>query len=237
MRFHVTTPGLAEPPPVVVLTDRCQAREAAHSLPEVAAAAAEAGAAAVLLREKDLPPAERRRLARTLRDVTAHAGVGLIVASDVELALEVGADGVHLAGADPWPGEETRARLDHLDDGGRVMVGRSCHSIDELATAGGRFVDYATLSPVFATSSKPGYGPALGLEGLAAGCRAVPDLPIVALGGIRPGRAAGCVAAGARGVAVMGAVMRADDPGEVVRRLAAELRATTVAPVAEVRRG
>ena len=88
----------------------------------------------------------------------------------------------------------------------------------------GRRRDWAsTYSPVFATASKPGYGPALGLDGLAAGCRAVPDLAVLALGGLGPGRVGACVRAGAAGVAVMGAVMGAGDPAAVVRSLVDEL--------------
>lgn len=79
-----------------------------------------------------------------------------------------------------------------------------------------------TLSPVWETASKPGYGPALGVEGLAAAVAAVPGLPVYALGGIGPGRVAACVEAGAVGVAVMGAVMGAVDPGAVVRQILVE---------------
>jgi thiamine-phosphate pyrophosphorylase len=82
---------------------------------------------------------------------------------------------------------------------------------------------------VFATASKPGYGPALGIGGLAAGCRAVAGvgspLAVYALGGIRPAQAGACLAAGAAGVAVMGAVMRADDPHGIVRVMICELDA------------
>ncbi len=74
---------------------------------------------------------------------------------------------------------------------------------------------------MFATSSKPGYGPPLGLAGLAAGCRAAPSLPVLALGGVDRDTVGRCVAAGASGVAVMGAVMGAADPRAVVRALVA----------------
>jgi thiamine-phosphate pyrophosphorylase len=88
---------------------------------------------------------------------------------------------------------------------------------------------YATFSPVFATASKPGYGPALGIDGLAAGCRTVAGvgspLAVYALGGIGPSQAGACLAAGAAGVAVMGAEMRADDPHGIVRSMICELHA------------
>jgi thiamine-phosphate pyrophosphorylase len=108
--------------------------------------------------------------------------------------------------------------------GGRGwIVGRSCHSMVELRAAQVAGVDYVTFSPVWLTASKPGYGPALGLTGLAEGVAAVPGLPVYALGGIRPGRAGRCQAAGAAGVAVMGEIMRAPDPASVVQALLAEL--------------
>jgi thiamine-phosphate pyrophosphorylase len=196
----------------MVVTDRRLAAQCGHGLVDVVAAAAEAGARWVLLREKDLPAAERRRLADDLVAVLAPAGGRLIVAGDPGLAADVGAAGVHLAAADPSP-----------PPGAGPEVGRSCHGVGELRSARREGATYATLSPVFATPSKPGHGPALGLDGLAAACAAVPELPVLALAGVGPGRARECLAAGARGVAVMGEVMRSPDPAAVVRSLLAEL--------------
>jgi thiamine-phosphate pyrophosphorylase len=208
----------ARPPALLVLTDRRMAAGAGHDLVEVVAAVVDAGAPAVLLREKDLPRDDRHDLAVRLRAATA--GAALVVAGDPELAGAVGADGVHLAAGDPSPGDSAEA----------LWVGRSCHTLEELiATAAGGVAAYATFSPVFASESKPGYGPALGIDGLAAGCRAVAGvgspLAVYALGGIGPGQAAACLAAGAAGVAVMGAVMRADDPHGIVRAMICELDA------------
>ncbi|HEX6420991.1 MAG TPA: thiamine phosphate synthase [Acidimicrobiales bacterium] len=199
---------------VVVVTDRAAAAAGGRRLVDVVAASAAAGAGAVLLREKDLPRTERRDLARELRAVTARAGTALWVAGDAGLAREVGADALHLAAADPWPAP-----------GAGIAAGRSCHTVAELVAARQRGAAHATYSPVFATASKPGYGPPLGPAGLAAGCRAVPDLRVIALGGIVPGRVATCAGAGAAGVALMGAVMRADDPAAVVASVVDELRA------------
>lgn len=208
-------------PPVLVVTDRALARAAGRDLVEVVAAALDGGAREVLLRDRDLPPAERRRLAEELRSATAAVGAALHVAGDVALARAVGADGVHLAAAEPWPEAAARKGL---------VAGRSCHTPSELAAALAEGADRATYSPVFATASKPGYGPALGLDGLAAGCRAVPGLAVLALGGVDPATAGACVDAGAAGVAVMGGIMRAADPAAAVRAL---LRA--VAGAAQVR--
>jgi thiamine-phosphate diphosphorylase len=202
----------------MVLTDRRMAADAGRDLVDAVGAAVGAGAPTILLREKDLPRADRHGLAVRLRAATTAAGAALVVAGDVALARAVGADGVHLAAGDPWPGEGTAG----------LRVGRSCHAVgDLLAAARTGVADYATFSPVFATPSKPGYGPALGTEGLAAGCRAVAGvgspLGVYALGGVTPATAAACLAAGAVGVAVMGSVMRAPDPGAVVRALISEV--------------
>jgi len=89
------------------------------------------------------------------------------------------------------------------------------HSVDEAAALLRAGADYVTVSPVFVTASKPGYGPALGLEGLG---RIVAQAPgaVVALGGITPENAALCLGTGVRGIAVMGEVMRAANPQATV---------------------
>lgn len=202
---------------LLVVTDRRMADAAGHRIPDVVAAAVAAGARTVLLREKDLPPAERAALAGCLAELLAPVGGHLLVA--VPPPAAPGAIvGVHVAGGATevvWP------------EGRRPdVVGRSCHSADDVRRAADQGYDYVTVSPVWATPSKPGYGPALGPEGLAVACAAAPELPVYALGGIGPGRAGPCRAAGAAGVAVMGAIMRAEDPGAVVDELTAELGET-----------
>jgi thiamine-phosphate pyrophosphorylase len=195
---------------VVVVTDRRQAEAAGRSLRDTVASALDGGAEGVLLREKDLRSDERAWLAVDLRAVTAASGAAFVVTSDIGLALSSGADGVHLASTDRWPDD---------DAGAGLGVGRSCHTVDDLVAAEQRQAGWATYSPVFATASKPGYGPPLGADGLAAGCRAVPSLAVLALGGVDATTAGRCIAAGAAGVAVMGAVMGAADPAAVVRAL------------------
>jgi thiamine-phosphate pyrophosphorylase len=209
-------------PAVLVVTDRALARAAGHDVVDVVAAALDGGAREVLLRDREVPPAERRRLAEALRARTAAAGAALHVAGDAGLARAVSADGVHLSAAEPWPGVAEREGL---------VVGRSCHTPSELAGALAEGADRATYAPVFATASKPGYGPALGLDGLAAGCRAVPGLAVLALGGIDPATARACVEAGAAGVAVMGGIMHAADPAAAVRALVQAVTGTTAPDV------
>jgi thiamine-phosphate pyrophosphorylase len=103
-----------------------------------------------------------------------------------------------------------------------AIIGVSAHSVADVAAAAAAGADYATLSPIFVTESKPGYGPALGIEALRAA--AIHRIPVLALAGITAATAADCLAAGASGVAVMGEVMRADDPGRIVRDLVEALR-------------
>ncbi len=188
---------------LLLFTDRHQARV---PLPEVVAAAVTGGARTVVLREKDLPRPARAGLAATLRGILRAKGGRLIVAGPDPLD----GDAVHLSATDPVPA-------------GVALVGRSCHDAAELARLSTE--DYATVSPVFPSRSKPGYGPALGTGGLAA-LAATTSTPVYALGGIeRVDQVSACLAAGATGVAVMGAVMRAADPAAVVAALLAGVRA------------
>ena len=198
-------------PRLLVLTDRRLAAQAGHSLPALVSTLSGLDVA-VVLREKELPWEERAALGREVAAAARDAGVPLLVASSVDLALELGAAGVHLAAADAPA------------SGG--LVGRSCHGASELAHAAAEGADYATLSPIFPTPTKPGYGPALGLDALARLVRGA-QLPVYALGGIGRGRAAACVDAGAHGVALCGAVMHAREPTAFLTDLLEELRGRT----------
>ena len=190
-------------PHLLVLTDRSQT--GGRPLTAVVAAAVDGGATAVVLREKDLGADARRRLASRLAALLAPVGGTLLVASAAGLG-----DGVHLAADERFP------------DPAPPIVGRSCHDAAELRQAAADGCTYATLSPIFASASKPGYGPPLGVGALAD-----PPLPAYALGGVDPAHAAACLDAGASGVAVMGAVMRAPDPAATVGALLDALRERT----------
>ncbi|WP_346620916.1 thiamine phosphate synthase [Blastococcus montanus] len=185
------------PPRLLVLTDRTQC---GRPLVDAVAAAVEAGARAVVLREKDLPAHERDHLAAELARLLGRVG-GLL--------LRAGAPGttggVHLSASEPFPAPRP------------PLVGRSCHSAAELTAARAEGCDYVTVSPVFPTPSKPGYGPALGPEGLRAMISTTGPPPVLALGGVLPRHVPAVLAAGAHGVAVMGAVMR--DPARTAEYL------------------
>ncbi|WP_295658391.1 thiamine phosphate synthase [uncultured Nocardioides sp.] len=172
-------------PTLMVLTDRSQC---SGPLIDVVAVAVAAGARAVVLREKDLSEARRVEMADQLRAVLAPVGGVLMIAG-------ARGDAVHLSASDAFPTLRPS------------FVGRSCHDAGEVRHAGAEGCDYLTASPVFATASKPGYGPALGVHGLAA-LTTIATAPVYALGGVQPPDVADCLAAGASGVAVMGPVMR-----------------------------
>jgi thiamine-phosphate diphosphorylase len=179
-------------PRLLVVTDAAQT--GGRPLLDVVGEAVSAGARAVLLREKQLPREQRADLARSLYFLLEAVGGLLLVGSDSTLP----AHGVHLAAADPVPSDTV------------AWYGRSCHSRDDVTRAAVEGCSYVTLSPVFVSASKPGYGPALAPAALAA----LP-LPTWALGGVDASNASECLASGATGVAVMGAIMRAGDPAAV----------------------
>jgi thiamine-phosphate pyrophosphorylase len=194
-------------PPLLVISDRHQAR---RPLEEVAEAVFAGGCRWFSLREKDLPAEDRRALLAALLAMGRRCGAVVTAHEDIEAVLAVHADGVHLpSGGSP---EAACARLPD------ALIGASAHSADEAAALLGAGADYVTASPVFLTASKPGYGPALGVEGLARIVAQAPG-PVIALGGITPANAGLCLSAGARGIAVMGEIMRAADPQAIVERI------------------
>ena len=191
-------------PPLLVISDRHQAQ---RPLEEVAKAVFAGGCRWFSLREKDLPPGERRALLGELVALGHHFGALVTAHEDIEAVAVTGADGVHL----PSDGSPAAARV-RLPI---ALIGASAHSTDEAAALLRAGADYVTVSPVFVTASKPGYGPALGLDGLARIVARAPGA-VVALGGVTPENAASCLSTGVRGVAVMGEVMRATDPQATV---------------------
>jgi thiamine-phosphate pyrophosphorylase len=202
----------ALPAPLLVITDRHQAR---HSIEAIAEAVGQGGGRWLLLRDKDLEPPERRGLAARLAKIAGRCGMHLSVSGDVALAAECGAS-VHLQSAAIV--NAARQRL-----GASALVGVSAHGLDDVAAAAAAGADYVTLSPIFLTPSKPGYGPALGVAAIEETANL--GISVVALGGVTADVVGRCLEAGASGVAVMGEIMRADDPGRVSGRLSAACEA------------
>lgn len=194
-------------PRLLLITDRHQA---SRPLPEVVEAACAAGCRWVSVRDKDMAAGERRALARQLVRIGHHYGATVTLHGDIATAEAARADGVHVV-----PGTAPGAVRQIL--GKEMLIGASVHSWAEAERAQEDGADYVTVSPVFETASKPGYGPAIGLDILGEFCDAL-RLPVVALGGVTPETAGPCLDAGASAVAVMGEIMRADDAGSATGR-------------------
>ena len=197
----------AHPLGVYVVTSNALAPGRTHR--DVAFAAIEGGADAVQLRAKELRDDELRPLARELALACRDAGVLFIVNDRAAVALEAGADGVHIGQDEDAAG--VRARL-----GDAPVLGVSVDGPDHAADAEAAGADYVAVT-VWATSTKPEAEPR-GLDGVSAVVAAT-SLPVVGIGGISPANAAEVLAAGAAGVAVVSAVGAAGDPVEATRRL------------------
>ncbi|MGD8394620.1 MAG: thiamine phosphate synthase [Candidatus Eiseniibacteriota bacterium] len=197
---------------LIVVSD---GRGEARPIDSVAAAAAAGGAWAFLLREPRLGGAALLATARRLR--AAHPGLRLVVSDRADVALAAGAHGVQL-GERGLPA----ARVRHWC-GARLAIGRSVHDAVGAGRAARDGAAWALFGHVFESASKPGLAPA-GVASLRAAVAAA-ACPVLALGGITPARVAPVVAAGAAGVAVLGAVCGADDPHRAVVELVEALRA------------
>jgi thiamine-phosphate pyrophosphorylase len=172
--------------------------------------AVEGGATVLQLRLKDRPTAEVVDEGRPFRHLAALRGVTFVVNDDVEAALELGADGVHLGRTDPGA---DRA----LEEG--LLLGLSAASVGEALAGEARGAAYLGAGPVWATPSKLDADPPIGVEGLAEICGAV-AIPVVAIGGVDAENAGDCVRAGAAGVAVIRAAADARALREAIDRAA-----------------
>lgn len=193
---------------------------AGRDTPTVVADALAGGVDVVQLREKGADARSRYRLGLRLRELTAEAGVPLIVNDRVDLAAAVDADGVHLGRSD-LPIEVARDRL-----GPDAIVGASASTVAEATEAVDAGADYLGVGAVYGTDSKEVSGDrdGIGSERVAAIAGTV-DVPVIGIGGIDAGNAASVVEAGATGVAVVSAITAAADP-----RAATEALREAVAP-------
>ena len=196
----------------MLITDRSRLR--GRPLEEVAAQAVEGGAHAVQLREKDLSAAALYELAAPLYAALRGRAL-LLVNGRIDVALAIGADGVHF----PEHGLPAKQARDMAKD--VCIIGHSVHSPEAAVAAEAEGADYLQVGTVFETTSKPGR-PAAGLS-LLREVRDAVSIPVIAVGGIDATNAAGVIAAGADGIAVIGAIMDADDPREAARDLRREI--------------
>jgi thiamine-phosphate pyrophosphorylase len=180
----------------------------AERLPQIVSAALRGGVTAVQLRAKTATTLELLDLARDLNAVCRGANVPLIVNDRVDVALAAEAAGAHVGhiGEEDLSPHDARRLL-----GPDAIVGVSVGTPQEAHMATSQGASYVSAGPMFATSTKANAGPAAG-ESLLRSVRAATRLPLVVIGGITPQRAAGLLAAGADGVCVGAAIVRAADP-------------------------
>ena len=197
------TPALPAPP-LLVITDRLSAQ---RDLSDTVAEVLEAGCRWIMVREKDMDTAALVALAENIVDQARPYGAHISVNGDPKAAGIAGASGAHLQSA----AQVSPARVLLGQD---ALIGVSSHNLEEAQKAADAGADYVTMSPIFLTDSKPGYGPAIGLDALGDLCRQLP-VPVIALAGITPATAPLCLENGAAAVAVMGSVMRSDAPSKV----------------------
>jgi thiamine-phosphate pyrophosphorylase len=178
----------------------------------VAAAASAGGACAVQLRERRLATPALLTLARELAARAAAANVLFLVNDRVDIALAAGADGAHV-GPDDLPPADARRLL-----GPDRLLGVSVGTVEE-AHAAAPHASYFGVGPIFGSRTKSDAGPAVTPARIAEIRAAVPEIPVVAIGGIDAGNIATVAAAGAAAAAVVSAVVTAPDMTAAVRDL------------------
>jgi thiamine-phosphate pyrophosphorylase len=210
-------PG-AQRPILCLVTDR---RSARRPLAEAVSAALAGGVDWIQVREKDLDGAPLLELCDAIRAAASHwPAARVLVNRRLDVALAGGLHGVHL-GFDGLPASEARSLL-----GEAGLVGLASHGAAEARSRCGSGASYTHLAPIFAPRSKRTSRAPLGLAALGEAARG--GLPVFAQGGISPENAADCVRAGARGVAVTGALLDCDDPAAAASALRAALDRTPV---------
>ena len=185
-------------PPVYPITDTTIS---GLSHAEQVAILANAGATFAQLREKHLPALDFYNEAKTALAIAAEHGITLIVNDRVDVALALGASGVHL-GPDDLPPEAARTLL-----GDKAIIGYSTHNVEQAIAAANFPVSYLAIGPIFETGTKANPDPVVGLDGLRAVRNAIGDMPLVAIGGITLENAPEVIEAGANSVALINALL------------------------------
>ena len=206
---------LPETPFVYAILDA--SLQGARSLAEwVDLLAGEDRASVLQWRFKGLSDAQALEGARELRAATRERGVLLFVNDRPDIARMVEADGVHVGQEDLDPAEVRRLLP-------RAIIGVSTHNRDQFEAAARSTADYIAVGPVFGTASKENPDPVVGVE-FVAWAASRTSRPIVAIGGLNASNASSVARAGARGLAVIGELMRAGDPSVAARALVREIR-------------
>jgi len=175
-----------------------------YTLPAAVEESLKGGVRAVQLREKDVGTRELLDMAYALRDITKRYQARLFINGRVDIALAVGADGVHLGVSDIPVYAARRAAGDDM------LIGASAHSVGEAMRAEEEGADFVTVGPVYETPSKMRYGRPVGLQTIGRVKEEV-SIPILAIGGIIEERVGEVVKAGAYGIALISAVLASEN--------------------------
>ena len=195
---------------VYLVTDRGLAR--GRTTFDIVAAAIRGGVSCVQLREKSCSTREFIEEALAIRPLLAQHKIPLIINDRIDVALAVEADGVHLGQKD-MPCPQARRLVPET-----MLIGISAESLGDAVQAAKEGADYIGVSPIYATPTKTDTAPPLGLEGLLA-IRAAVDIPLVGIGGVNTANAGDVIKNGADGVAVVSAIVAADNPEAAARDL------------------
>lgn len=193
-----------------LVTDRALA--GGRSLLEIVKAAVRGGVTCVQLREKECSTLEFIQLALTIKDHLKARGVPLIINDRLDVAQAVKADGVHLGQSD-MPLKMAKKIL-----GDSMIIGISAESLEDAIEAEKGRADYLGVSPIYATPTKTDTATPLGLEGLRK-IKTRVKIPLVGIGGLNKENSADVIRNGGNGVAVVSAIMAADDPEAAARDL------------------
>lgn len=186
----------------------CGSQNVNRFLPDVLQEAINGGITIFQYREKggnSLTGAEKENLGRKLREICKKANIPFIVNDDVDLALTLDADGVHIGQ------EDDDAKVVRRKIGNRIL-GISAHTVDEALQAIGDGADYIGVGPVFATTTKTDTREVCGPQFINTLRKHGIEIPIVAIGGITVGNAAEVINNHADGVAVISAISKAENP-------------------------
>ena len=193
-----------------LVTDRGLAQ--GRSTLDIVKAAVQGGVTCVQLREKECPTLEFIEQALSIKEFLSARGIPLIINDRLDVAQAVGADGIHLGQTD-MPLDMARAIA-----GDSMIIGISAESLEDAIEAEKGGADYLGVSPIYATPTKTDTAPPLGLEGLRQIRQAV-DIPLVGIGGLNRDNAAEVIRGGADGVAVVSAIVAAEDPRAAAEEL------------------
>ena len=190
---------------------------ASFGLLNTVSAAIKGGITMIQMRDKEASTKERIEIGRELKKILKHTEIPLIVNDDIEAAVAIGADGIHVGQSDERT-IEVRNKI-----GKEKIVGLSCETTQDARDADPALVDYIGISPVFPTKTKLDFNSHIGLDGVSDIVNAT-SLPSVAIGGLKREHCSEIFIRGCKGMAVVSAICGKEDPCKETKLLHAEIQ-------------